>query len=116
MSLYRIHHCYDIGDRSIFIESDRDPSDAAAYLQFKAEELFGDDSICLSNLAIASGLVALYGCHSGHRCESAVSVDMHEIREERCGEWYERNYDANPKIVRSDSDILSVLKPLFGDQ
>ena len=116
MSVYKIHHYYDSGDRAVFIESDTDPSDAAAYLQFKAEELSGDDGISLSNLAIASGLVALYGCSSGYRNESAIPLDMYEIREERCGKWYARNYEANLKLIRADSDILSVLKPHFGDQ
>ena len=118
MAIYRIFHNYDIGDRSVFIESDTNPTDAAAYLQFKAEELSGDDGICLSNLAIAHGLVVLYGCTSGHNTDEAIPLDMYEVRESRCGNWYINNVEqsSNPNLVRAEKDIRLVLQPHFSDQ
>ncbi len=114
--LYKLHHRYDIGDRSVYVESKTDPSDAAAYLQFKAEELSGDEGISLSNLAVGNALVCLYGCTSGRRSDKAKAIDLYEAREERCGDWYSVKMKGNPDLHREDSELLTFLKPHFGDQ
>jgi hypothetical protein len=115
---YRIHHRADIGDCSIYIESKDNPTEAAVYLQLKGEDLSDDDEICLSNLAIANALVSLYGCSSGIKTNNAIDIDMHDERESRACTWYRKNrYWVGPKdILRTDEELLTVLKPHFGDQ
>lgn len=114
---YLIHHEYDIGDRGIYVESSFDPTDAAVYLQFKAEALFNDDGISLSNLAIANALVALYGVTCGARTEDAKPIDMHFERESRCGKWFKSDKGfLDPFIQQSDDKIIEVLKHHVGDQ
>jgi len=115
MAVYKIMHEYDNKDRSIFIESKANPTDAAIYLQFKAEDLSGDNGICLSNLAIANALVSLYDCESGGIADDAIVINMHSAREERCGEWYGKRMNTT-ELIRDDKLILTYLEPHFGDQ
>ena len=55
-TVYKIHHNYDIGNSAVFITSETDPTRAAVYCQFMAEEWFGEGH-ALSNLAVANALV-----------------------------------------------------------
>lgn len=112
-SIYKIHHHYDIGNRSVYIESKFDPTEYAVYLQFMAEDIY-DDSICISNLAIANALVSLYGCQSGRESKFAIPIDMYSDREKRCGEQT-NIIKNNPSIVKSQDEIKRILDPYIND-
>lgn len=108
---YLIHHNYDVGDRGIYVEASFNPVNAAVYLQFKAEELFGD-CVSLSNIAIANALIILYDVHCGARTDEAISIDMYFERESRCGEWFgsDKGY-LDPLIQHPTDKLVEVLKP-----
>lgn len=80
---YMIKHYYDIGDQSVTVRAPQgfDARRAAMYLQFHAEEWFGEDAL-VSNLGIASALVTFYGCKHAARNTSSQVIDMHDDREE----------------------------------
>lgn len=117
---YLIKHYYDSynGDNSILLESSFDPTEAAVYLQFKAELLFNDYTICLSNVAIAEGLVALYGLNfTEDEINNETEIDMYYDRERRCGEWFisKEGFEAE-ELQRADQDIIDILQPFIYDQ
>ena len=83
---YKITHFYDIGNQEVYIQShsEIDVIKAAVYCQFKAEEWF-DNSIVLSNLAIASLLITFYDCTHHFLVDDANVIDMGVDREKFCG-------------------------------
>lgn len=61
--VFCVTHCYDMADMRVFIKRSRgcvDAFRAAAYCQFMCELWFGPHKI-LTNLGVASLMVALYG-------------------------------------------------------
>jgi hypothetical protein len=85
-----ISHRYDIGDQRVWIiriAGDVDARSAALYCQFKCEAWFGDNKL-LTNLGIASLLVAFYGFQHHAQTGLCVHIDMHDDREQRCGPGY----------------------------
>lgn len=107
---YKIKHRYDSLDTAVFIRSSFDPTDAAIYIQFKAESYF-DESISLSNLAIANALVTFYGCMPGVRDENAIVIDCYSERESRCGEWYVNNLDSKSDLECDEAALRVSLEP-----
>lgn len=101
--VYKIHHQYDIGNLAIFVSSRQNPTVAAVYCQFMAEEWF-DEGVTLSNLAIANALVSLYDCYHAAECSDAIDVDMHTERESACGDGY-----AELKNSGYERDMLKTL-------
>lgn len=98
---FRITHFYDIGDQSIFIErrkGDVDARRAAMYCQFMCEEWFGVPSI-VTNLGIASALVAFYGFqHAAAEPDGACGViDMHIDKEAANRQYHDIITDATLK-------------------
>lgn len=88
--LYCICHGYDVGDQRIFIRRESgnvDARGAALYLQFKAEEFFGDEVI-LSNLGIAALLIQHYGFKHGAATDNCNIIDMYSDRERVCDTAY----------------------------
>ena len=87
--VYCIKHFYDIGDQRIYVKrasGDTDAKRAALYCQFMCEEWFGPEKM-LSNLGVASLLIAFYGYQ--HYCvASATTIDMHQDRTTFCGDNY----------------------------
>lgn len=84
--VYRIFHAYDLGDQSIYLASEADPTRAAVYCQFLAEEELGD-AVSVLNPGIANALVQFYGCTPSEMAEEAVDVDLYFAREALCGEY-----------------------------
>ena len=56
---------------------------AAIYIQFRAEEWFGDEKY-VTNLGIAAALVTFYGCKQSPRNNRGEVIDMHHDREAMC--------------------------------
>lgn len=113
MATYKICHTYDIGERSVFIESETDPSDAISYINLKTYELFNDDSLSLSNLSIANALVALYGCTSGAREDDAITIDVFCLE---CNYKLSELIEKNPDLVKPDELIKLHIAHHVGDQ
>lgn len=87
---YCIKHHYDIGDQQVFvrrISGDVDPVQAAVYMQFMCEDWFGEPKI-LTNLGVASLLVAFYGFQQAAATPLCTEIDMYFEREQRCGDIY----------------------------
>ena len=79
---YRITHHYDIGDQDVYVEhptGEVDGKRVALYCWFKAAEWFGDSAL-VSNLGIASLMVAFYGFR---HCAVTISttVDLYSDAE-----------------------------------
>ena len=83
---YRIFHNYDRGDQSVYLASETDPTRAAIYCQFLAEEQLGDSASVL-NPGIAKALIQLYGCTPVEKTEAAIDLDLYYAREALCGEY-----------------------------
>lgn len=87
---FRIHHHYDRGDQSVTIQAPQglDTKRAAVYIQFLAEDLFGDEAT-VTNLGIAAALVSFYGCkHTSHN-KYGEDLDMYFARERLCPKYKE---------------------------
>lgn len=82
MNLYKIVHCYDIGDQSAYLRCHNDPTNLALYCQFMAEEWF-DEGVSLSNKLIAKALIQHYGCTpaTADSKDELIEIDMHFARE-----------------------------------
>ena len=86
---YKILHAYDIGDRSIYIESKLSEDqllDICAFLQFKIESTLGDSSGDLSNFGVGHALIKYFDCEPAARSDTAISLDIYCARESRCNE------------------------------
>ena len=86
---YRITHYYDIGNQDVYVEhptGEVDGRRVALYCWFKASEWFGDAAM-VSNLGIASLMVAFYGFE---HCAKSLSttVDLYADTERCAGEEY----------------------------
>lgn len=112
---YKIMHEYDIGDQSVYVSAYYDLIDPAIYLQFKAEELSGDDSTELSNQAVADALISLFGATPAKKCDDAQPIDMHFDRESRCSEWYSNEYTSE-SLARPHDKLVEVLSPHFREE
>lgn len=80
--VFRVFHHYDIGNQAVFVRrsiGDADVRRAAAYIQTMANAWFGE-STELGNLAIASALVAFYGCQHWSETALCQQVDMYSVR------------------------------------
>lgn len=86
MQKYLIRHRYQVGDQDVTVEGPvgLDMRRAAVFVQFRAEEWFGDSAL-VSNLGIAAALVTFYGCQHAARGENSEVIDMHLDREVMCG-------------------------------
>lgn len=82
---YLIKHYYDLGDQAVTVRAPAqlDPKRAAIYMQFWAEEWFGEEKI-VTNLGIAAALVSFYGCKHSPRNRFGEVIDMHHDRETMC--------------------------------
>lgn len=103
---YRIHHFYDRFDQSVYLAADFDPSRAAVYCQFLAEEHLGESAIVL-NRGIAKALIELYGCTPAAKVENAISLDLHFAREGMCKEY--KQLMADTSLHREG--IVDMIKP-----
>ncbi len=111
---YKIFHTCDIGNQSIYVESDSDPTDAAIYCQMLMEAKI-DDSVIVSNLGIASALVTFYNCRHTSSTKGAINIDMHDERDNRCGTWFKNNVDNDEKSVFYRDGLVNFLKPHLHD-
>jgi len=70
-----------IGDQGVTVQAPAgfDARRAALYVQFKAEEWFGDDKM-VTNLGIAAALVAFYGCKHAAKTRFGESIDMYAMQ------------------------------------
>lgn len=82
---FLIHHHYDIGDQGITVNAPIgfNTRRAAIYMQFQAEEWFGNEKM-VTNLGIAAALVTFYGCKHAARNSLGESIDMYADREAIC--------------------------------
>lgn len=81
--VYRITHHYDIGNQDVYVRhptGEVDGKRVALYCWFKACEWFGM-SIVVSNLGIASAMVALYGFRHCATHPFATAVDLYHDAE-----------------------------------
>ena len=79
---FRIFHHYDIGNQAVYIRRQFGGADvrrAAAYIQTMADEWFGVNGD-LGNLAVASALVAFYGCQHWSETSLCQQIDMYSVR------------------------------------
>lgn len=86
---YVIKHRYDVGYQGVTISAppELDVRRAAVYIQFCAEEWYGETAM-VTNLGIAAALVTYFGCqHAPMRRDPLghMSVDMYCAREAACG-------------------------------
>ncbi len=83
VKIFCIYHLYDVGNQRIYLapgKSSVRAKDAALFLQFKAEQIFGE-SAWLSNLGIASLMCQLYGFQQCGEADIAEVIDMFSDRE-----------------------------------
>ncbi|HDR9758738.1 hypothetical protein KDX16_32120 [Burkholderia vietnamiensis] len=81
--IYRITHHYDIGNQDVYVEhptGDVDGKQVALYLWFKAWDWFGS-SVLISNLGIASVMVAFYGFRHCAAHPFSTTVDLYSDAE-----------------------------------
>ncbi|MEZ7523842.1 hypothetical protein [Burkholderia vietnamiensis] len=81
--VYRVTHHYDIGDQDVYVEhptGDVDGKRVALYLWFKACDWFGY-SVLVSNLGIASVMVAFYGFRHCAIHPFSTTVDLYSDAE-----------------------------------
>lgn len=90
MKTYKIFDVHNIGHRGIYIDSDENPIEFAVYCQLFMEFMV-ENCVSVSNLGIASALVAFFGCEHGATCESAIPIEMYSERENHFGEWFIEN-------------------------
>lgn len=83
---YRIFHNYDRGEQSVYLVSSTDPTRAAIYCQFLAEDQL-DESASVQNSGIAKALVKFYGCTPVDKTDSAIDIDLYFAREGLCGDY-----------------------------
>lgn len=95
---YFIHHHYDRGEQGVTVEAPAslDTKRAAVYIQFKAEDWFGDEAT-VTNLGIAAALVSFYGCKHVARNSFGEDLDMYFARERLCQEY---------KSLVADSELM----------
>jgi hypothetical protein len=87
--VFKICHAYDTAiEKPRFVLSSSDPTRAAVFCQFYAEEAFGPE-VSVLNLGIANALVAFYGCEHTEPSPEARKVDMYLERERFCTSGYE---------------------------
>ncbi|ODP35109.1 hypothetical protein [Pandoraea sp. ISTKB] len=82
-NFYRITHHYDIGNQDVYVDDPSGKLDGkrvALYCWFKACEWFGMSAL-VSNLGIASALVALYGFRHNATHPFATTVDLYHDAE-----------------------------------
>ncbi|WP_199028820.1 hypothetical protein [Ralstonia sp. ASV6] len=87
---YRITHYYDIGDQDVYVEhptGEIDGRRVALYCWFKATDWFGDAAM-VSNLGVASLMVAFYGFQHCARAYNSTPVDLYADTERCSGEEY----------------------------
>ncbi len=102
--VYRIFHNYDRGDQSVYLASATDPTRAAVYCQFLAEEVLADYASVL-NSGIAIALIQLYDCAPAEKTDSAIDVDLYFARERLCGQ----NLMADKSLHREG--IIDLIRP-----
>lgn len=103
---YRIFHNYDIGDQSMYLASATDPTRAAVYCQFYAEDQLGDSASVL-NAGVAKALIQFYGCVPADKTDSAIDLDLYFAREEMCGEY--RELMADESLQREG--LIELIRP-----
>lgn len=103
---YRIFHNYDLGDQSVYLDSATDPTRAALYCQFLAEDQLGDSASVL-NSGIAEALIQFYGCTPAQKTDTAIEIDMYYAREAFCGEHQALMAD---KSIQRDG-IIELIRP-----
>ncbi|MGV6474598.1 hypothetical protein [Azotobacter vinelandii] len=103
---YRIFHNYDRGDQSVYLESETDPTRAAVYCQFLAEDQIGDSASVL-NAGIAKALVQFYGCTPVEKTDSAIDLDLYYAREGLCGDYEQLMADES---LQRDG-IIDLIRP-----
>lgn len=81
-----VKHHYDVGDQGVTVTApvDLDVRRAAVYIQFSAEDWYGETAM-VTNLGIAAALVAFYGCQHSPRNFRGAVIDMYFDREKACG-------------------------------
>lgn len=104
---YRIFHNYDQGDQSVYLSSLTDPTRAAIYCQFLAEDQLGE-SASVSNNGIAQALVQLYGCTPVEKTEDAIELDLYFARASLYGQGYEQLM-ADPSVQRRG--VIDLIRP-----
>lgn len=102
---YRIFHNYDRGDQSVYLAASTDPTRAAAYCQFLAEEQLGDSATIL-NSGIAEALIRFYGCTPAEKTDSAIDLDLYFVREGFCGD---KSLMADQSLQREG--IIDLIRP-----
>lgn len=105
---YRIFHNYDQGDQSVYLSSSIDPTRAAIYCQFLAEDQLGE-SASVQNSGIAKALVQFYGCTPAEKTGSAVELDLYFAREAHCGKNKYEQLMADQSLYREG--IIDVIRP-----
>ena len=82
---YLIQHNNDVGDQGVSVMApvNLDVRRAAIYMEFWAEEWFGDEKY-VTNLGIAAALVTFYGCKHSPMNSRGNVIDMHHDREAMC--------------------------------
>ncbi|HGY2296362.1 TPA: hypothetical protein ACNV18_000076 [Pseudomonas putida] len=103
---YRIFHNYDRGDQSEYLASSIDPTRAAIYCQFLAEDQL-DESASVRNSGIAKALVQFYGCTPVEKTLSAIDIDLYFAREGLCGDYEQLMADQSLKR----EGIIDVIRP-----
>lgn len=103
---YRIFHNYDRGDQSVYLASSNDPTRAAVYCQFLAEDQL-DESVSVLNSGIAKALVQFYGCTPAEKTDSAIDIDLYFAREGLCGDY--ENLMADKSLQRDG--IIDLIRP-----
>jgi len=106
MGIYRIFHKYDRGDQSVYLNSPSDPTRAAAYCQFLAEEHLGE-SVSVLNSGIALALIQHYGCSPADKTADAVELDLYLARERLCGVY--KSLMADESLHREG--IIDLIRP-----
>lgn len=103
---YRIFHNYDRGDQSVYLVSSNDPTRAAIYCQFLAEDQL-DESVSVLNSGIAKALVQFYGCTPVEKTDSAIDIDLYFAREALCGDYEQLMAD---KSLQREG-IIDLIRP-----
>ena len=93
---FLIRHHYDIGDQGVTVEAPAgfDARRAAIYIQFQAEEWFGEEAL-VTNLGVAAALVSFYGFKHAAKDPLGESIDMYADREAMCGKAAELMADGS---------------------
>lgn len=103
---YRIFHNYDRGDQSVYLASPNDPTRAAIYCQFLAEDQL-DESVSVLNIGIAKALVQFYDCTPVEKTDSAIDIDLYFAREGLCGDYEQLMAD---KSLQREG-IIDLIRP-----